>query len=215
MNHLAIIADGNRRWAAQHGLPFEFGYQQGLTVIERTCDWAIQNNVKFLSFYCFSTENWSRPQEQVDSLFQLADNYFGNNVSWYVQRGIKVQFAGRRDRLKQSTTEKISHIEEATEKGEKLCLVIYIDYGGRDEIVRAIEAGARSELDIDQVLAKTAPYPDMILRTGGEKRLSNFMLWQAAYAELCFLDSYFPELDCKILDQVKEEYQSRKRNFGK
>ena len=215
MKHLAVIADGNRRWARQHNLPVELGYQQGLNVIERTCEWAIENEVAFLSFYCFSTENWQRPQEEIDAIFQLADTYFGYQVPWYVERKIRVIFAGRRDRFKESFVEKIKKAEKATECGNRLTLIIYVDYGGRDEIVRAIANGACTEQEINTALTVFSPNPDAILRTGGDKRLSNFMLWQAAYAELFFLDAHFQELDYNLLDEVKKDYKKRKRNFGK
>ena len=215
MRHLAIIADGNRRWARQNNLPIELGYQQGLNTIERICEWAIEHQIAFLSFYCFSTENWKRPQKEIDMIFKLADSYFGYQVSWYVERKIRVVFAGRRDRFENSFTEKMEKAEEATKNGDKLTLIIYIDYGGRDEIIRAVSSGARTELEIDVALTALSPCPDVILRTGGEKRLSNFMLWQAAYAELFFLEVYFPELDYSYLNQVEEDYKKRKRNFGR
>ena len=215
MRHLAIIADGNRRWARQNNLPIELGYQQGLNTIERVCEWAIEHQIAFLSFYCFSTENWKRPQKEIDMIFKLADSYFGYQVPWYVERKIRVVFAGRRDRFENSFTEKMEKAEEATKNGDKLTLIIYIDYGGRDEIIRAVSSGARTELEIDVALTALSPCPDVILRTGGEKRLSNFMLWQAAYAELFFLEVYFPELDYSYLNQVEEDYKKRKRNFGR
>lgn len=215
MRHLAIIADGNRRWARQNNLPIEFGYQQGLNTIERVCEWAIEHEIAFLSFYCFSTENWKRPQKEIDMIFKLADSYFGHQVPWYIERKIRVVFAGRRDRFEDSFTEKIEKAEEATKNGDKLTLIIYIDYGGRDEIIRAVSGGARTESEIDVALTTLSPYPDVILRAGGEKRLSNFMLWQAAYAELFFLDVYFPQLDYSHLNEVEKDYKKRKRNFGR
>lgn len=215
MKHLAIIADGNRRWAKKNNLPIELGYSQGLVTIENTCDWAIKQKLEHLTFYCFSTENWGRAPEEVSMLFKLAEDYFTNQLPWYIKRGIRVLFIGRRDRFKSQMISMIENTEYNTRDCNKLTLHICIDYGGRDEIVRAIDAGAKTEEEISAFLASSAPYPDAILRTGGQKRLSNFMLWQAAYSELIFRDELFPELYSNILDEVLCEYKNRQRSFGK
>lgn len=215
MKHLAIIADGNRRWAAKNELPIKSGYLQGLVTIENCCDWAINNNLDYLTVYCFSTENWRRSKDEVTMLIDLGRWYFEYSLDWYVNRGIKVQFSGRRDRFDQDLIDTMYKLEAATSLGESLNLVICLDYGGRDEIVRAIEDGARTEEEITAHLTRYAPEPDMILRTGGDMRLSNFLLWQSAYAELMFVDYLFPDLDEFILGQVLHEYNTRKRNFGK
>ena len=215
MKHLAIIADGNRRWAQQNNLAIELGYAQGLVVIERTCEWALDNDIQYLSFYCFSTENWRRSNKEVNMLFDIAEEYFSTHINWYVERNIKVKFIGRRDRLRKGISTMIEKTELETAECKDLILCIYIDYGGRDEIVRAIEKGARTEEQLSAILTEAAPYPDAILRTGGEKRLSNFMLWQAAYAELIFIEDFFPSLSRKKLESILEEYKGRKRNFGK
>jgi undecaprenyl diphosphate synthase len=215
MNHLAIICDGNRRWARSNRLPIEAGYVQGLTVVEGCCKWAIKNAVRYLTVYLFSTENWSRPTNEVDALKSLGRLYFGGRLGWYVSNGIRVRFSGRRDRFEPDLIEIIDSIETATSECESLDLIICIDYGGRDEIVRSIESGAKTEEEITAHLTRYAPEPDAILRTGGDMRLSNFLLWQSAYAELMFVDDLFPDLDDSILDQVLHEYHTRKRNFGK
>jgi len=215
MKHLAIIADGNRRWAHHNSLPIKSGYLQGLITVENCCDWAIENNIEYLTVYCFSTENWGRAKTEVDMLIGLGRWYFDERLDWYVNQGIKVQFSGRRDRLDESLINAMIKFENATENGNALTLVLCLDYGGRDEIIRAIEAGARTEEGITAHLTRYAPEPDMILRTGGDMRLSNFLLWQSAYAELMFVDNLFPDLDEFILGQVLHEYSTRKRNFGK
>ncbi len=214
MKHLAIIADGNRRWARKNGLPIELGYTQGLKIIEKVCEWAIQNGLEFLTFYCFSTENWGRQKSEIDSIFKLAHSYFETNIPWYVNKGIKVKFSGRRDRFDPVLVKKMERAEEATSHGKLLTLVICCDYGGRDEIVRAISQGAKTEEEINKALTALAPCPDVILRTGGNQRLSNFMLWQAAYAELIFVQELFPELANNQLDMILEKYKKQIRNFG-
>lgn len=214
MRHLAIIADGNRRWAAAQGLPKEAGHAQGLNVIERCCEWAISRGVKMLTFYCFSTENWARENNEVDQIMDLARWYFRERREWFVIRGIRVRFAGRRDRLAADLVESMSVMEDETRGCNTLTLTICADYGGHDAIARAVQGGARTVRELDDALTEEIPTPDAILRTGGEMRLSNFLLWQAAYAELFFSPTMFPALEDAELDAVLKEYEARKRNFG-
>ena len=213
VQHIALIADGNRRWAKENNLPWETGYLQGLTAIENCCEWAISRSVKYLTIYCFSTENWGRPENEVNQLMDFARWYFIEKLDWYVSSDISIHFAGRKDRLAPDLVEKLSIVEKETANCDSLKLTICVDYGGRDEIVRAIAAGARTEEEISEYL-DISPDPDMIVRTGGNMRLSNFLLWQSAYAELLFTPIYFPALDEAILDSFIDEYNSRKRNFG-
>lgn len=215
MRHLAIICDGNRRWAAANGLPPEAGHAQGLTAIERCCEWAVERGIPFLTVYCFSTENWGRAQAEVDHIMGLARWYFRERWDWYIARGIRVRFAGRRDRLAADIVDSMTVMERDTAGGESLTLTICADYGGRDEIARAVQAGARTEAEITASLTAGAPEPDAILRTGGETRLSNFMIWQGAYAELFFSGTLFPALEGAELDRVLEEFWRRNRNFGR
>lgn len=215
MEHIALIADGNRRWARENELPWETGYLQGLNAIERCCDWAISRSIKYLTIYCFSTENWGRPENEVNQLMDFARWYFGEKLDWYVTSNICVRFAGRKDRLALDLVEKLQKVEDATSNCKSLYLTICVDYGGRDEIVRAIATGAQTEEEISKCLDIKAPDPDMIVRTGGEMRLSNFLLWQSAYAELLFTPLYFPALDETVLDSFINEYEGRKRNFGR
>lgn len=214
MRHLAIIADGNRRWAAAQGLPKEAGHAQGLNVIERCCEWAISRGVKMLTFYCFSTENWGRESGEADHIMDLARWYFRERREWFVTRGIRVRFAGRRDRLAKDLVEDMETMEEETKQGDAMTLTICADYGGRDAITRAVQHGARTEQELDVALTGEVPTPDAILRTGGEMRLSNFLLWQAAYAELFFSRTFFPALEDAELDEVLNEHGERKRNYG-
>lgn len=215
MKHLAIIADGNRRWANEHGLPNKVGYIQGLTTIENCCDWAISRGVKYLTVFCFSTENWGRPQDEVDLLMDLSRWYFGDRREWYINRGIRVRFSGRRDRFDQEFLDRMHRMEVDTTGGQYLTLTICVDYGGRDEIARAIAAGAKTEEEISDIINNGAPEPDVILRTGGNYRLSNFLLWQSAYSELFFSPVFFPALEAENLDAVLEAYKNRKRSYGR
>lgn len=214
MRHLAIIADGNRRWAASQNLPKEAGHAQGLNVIERCCEWAISRDVKMLTVYCFSTENWGRESGEVDHIMDLARWYFRERREWYTSRGIRVRFAGRRDRLAADLVKSMGVMEDETRGCDTLTLTICADYGGHDAIARAVQGGARTERELDVALTGEVPTPDAILRTGGEMRLSNFLLWQAAYAELFFSRTFFPALEDAELDEVLNEYGERKRNYG-
>lgn len=215
MRHLAIICDGNRRWAAANGLPPEAGHAQGLTAIERCCEWAVERDIPFLTVYCFSTENWGREAREVDHIMDLARWYFDQRRDWYIARSIRVQFTGRRDRLAADLVEDMAVMERDTAGGTSLTLTICADYGGRDEIARAVQAGARTEAEITAALTAGAPEPDAVLRTGGEMRLSNFLIWQGAYSELFFTQTLFPVLEAAELDGVLEEFGQRKRNFGR
>ena len=215
MKHLAIICDGNRRWARANGLPDAAGHAQGLAAIERCCEWAVERGIARLTAYVFSTENWGRAQAEVDRIMDLARQYFRERRGWYTARGIRVRFAGRRDRLAPDIVDGMADMERDTAGGQALALTICADYGGRDEIVRAVQAGARTEEEIGAALTAGATEPDAILRTGGEMRLSNFLLWQGAYAELFFSGTLFPALEAAELDRVLEEFGRRKRNFGR
>ena len=215
MKHLAIIADGNRRWANANGLPIKLGYMQGLTAIERCCCWAKDNQIEYLTVYVFSTENWNRNQQEVDLLMNLARWYFDDKQEWYVANNIHVQFLGRRDRLAQDLVDGMARMEQSTMECDGLTLTVCVDYGGRDEIARAVAQGAKTEQEINAALTAKIPCPDAILRPGGEYRLSNFLLWQAAYAELLFTDKLFPDVDGHDLDELLVRYHMRKRNYGR
>ena len=215
MKHIALIADGNRRWAKENDLPIETGYLQGLAKIEECCLWAKDRNIDYLTIYCFSTENWGRPKEEVNKLMDFARWYFIEKLDWYVSMDINIHFAGRKDRLPSDLIEKLNIVEKETCKCDSVYLTICVDYGGRDEIVRAIQKGARTEEEICKCLDVDTPEPDMIVRTGGEIRLSNFLLWQSAYSELLFTKVYFPAISETILDSFMDEYNNRKRNFGR
>ena len=215
MKHLAIIADGNRRWAKREGLPTELGYVQGLVAIENLCVSAIERGIEHLSVFCFSTENWRRTEEEVSGLFNLARDYFADNKEWYYERGIKVIFRGRQDRIPADVAASMRNIAHYTAGGDNLTLYIMCDYGGRQDIIEAINSGAKTEEEITEYFLGIAPEPEAVVRTGGHKRLSNFMLWQAAYSELFFLDTLFPDFGEQELDKILEEYKSIVKNFGR
>lgn len=208
MKHLAIIPDGNRRWERIHSLPPGTGHAQAFSVIERICDWCLDNNVKFLTFFCFSTDNWKRSKTETDKIFNLAEEYYSPmKVAWYKNRGIKVIFQGRRDRLTKTMVNTITIVEEATQDCSNLTLYLLVDWGGQEEIRWAF----KNNIDPDTI----RPHVDCILRSSGEKRLSNFLTWDSAYAELIFIDEFFPDIDARIMDDVLKEYEHRNKRYGR
>lgn len=215
MKHLAIIADGNRRWAKREGLPTEFGYVQGLVAIENLCMSAIEREIEYLSVFCFSTENWRRTAAEVDYLMGLARDYFLDKKQWYHDRGIKVVFRGKKDRMPPDVVESMLDVEQYTASCDRLTLHIMADYGGRQDIVEAVKNGAKTEEEITRYFLDLAPEPEAIVRTGGHRRLSNFMLWQAAYSELFFINTLFPDFGERELDEILNEYASVVINHGK
>ena len=215
MKHLAIICDGNRRWAKREGLPSGVGYVQGLVTIENLCLSAIERGIEYLSMFCFSTENWRRTTAEVDYIMDLARDYFLDKKEWYHDRGIKVVFRGRKDRLPADVVESMLDVEQYTAMCGGLTLHIMADYGGRQDIVEPVKNGAESEEEITRYFLGLAPEPDAIVRTGGHRRLSNFMLWQAAYSELFFIDTLFPDFGERELDEILEKYKSTIKNYGR
>ena len=212
MKYIGIIADGNRRWAKQYGLPPESGWAQGLVAIERVVLWAQQREIEQISIFLWSTQNWKRGEEQVQGFFNLARYWYNERANWYIDHDVKVKFKGRRDRLPQDIMEGIDLLESQTSKNSGLILEICVDYGGRDEIVRAVEAGART---FEEISAALGPEPDCIIRTGGNSRLSDFLLWQGAYSEFIVIDTYFPAITFEDLDNCLAQYNSVDRTFGR
>lgn len=215
LRHIGVIADGNRRWARAHGLPTEAGYMRGLEIIEELCLLCIERGASVLSVFCFSVDNWSRSEEEIGALFELARSYFAERTDWYLEHGIKVEFVGRRDRFSVDFLERIGAVEEQTERGSRLILRILADYGGRDEICRAVRAGARSEEEITKFIGDSLPDLDLVIRTGGRHRLSGFMLWQSAYAEIVFSDLLFPALERSEAERIMMDAENVEQNYGR
>lgn len=228
--HIVLFPDGNRRWAKEQGLPSLEGHKQGYAKLLDFSEWCKNRGVKVLTAYGFSTENWNRTKEEVDYLMNLLENglvknfekYQGNDK--YQKEGIRVRVIGQKERLPKSLQEAIVRVEEATKNNDKLFLNLAISYGGRWDIVNAVKnivkEGIPAEKIDDKLLEdhlSTAglPAPDLVIRAGGEMRMSNFVLWQAAYAELYFSPKYWPAFTEQDLDEALEEYNRRSRRFGK
>lgn len=225
--HVAIIMDGNRRWAARRGRPVLYGHRAGAEAARRAVDAAIDAGVRWLTLYAFSSENWRRPQEEVVGLMRLLHQGLEQHMDEMIARGVRLRMIGDRARLDDTTRAKIEQAEARSIRNERLDLVMALSYGGRDEIARAArklaEAAQAGKLDpamIDERLFARAlstagmPDPDVIVRTSGEQRLSNFLLWQGAYAELVFLDVLWPDFDSVWFGRVLEAYAGRERRYG-
>ena len=216
--HIAVIMDGNGRWAKRRGLPRVMGHRRGLEVAQDFIDYSLELGVKYLSLFVFSTENWKRPAGEVQSLFSLADKYL-SRFDKFCKDKVRVVVSGERDGLPAKLVEKINLIEERTREFDAICVNLCINYGGQREIVEAVkrlnEKGEEITVEsINSCLYNQLPPPDIILRTGGQKRLSNYLLYQSAYAELFFSDTLWPDFTKEEYDRILEEFGSRTRNFG-
>ncbi len=222
--HIAIIMDGNGRWAQLRGLERVEGHVRGVESVRGVIKSAIMRGVNYLTLYAFSTENWGRPQSEVDALMELMCKSVQSETPELKKEGVRVAIIGDKSRFSDSVKESLSYIEEQTAQGERLNLTLALNYSSRDEIKRAIkemvQGGVKIE-DINEELissyldTRDMPDPDLIVRTSGECRLSNFMMWQASYSELCFMDVLWPDFALEHFDQAIEIYRSRDRRFGK
>ncbi|HYD72887.1 MAG TPA: isoprenyl transferase [Candidatus Binatia bacterium] len=225
--HIAIIMDGNGRWAKQRNRPRTFGHSEGVEALRRTVEAAGELGVTHLTVFGFSTENWRRPVEEVNALFDLLRLYVARDLDRLVKEGVRVRVIGERGGLQGDIAEIIENAEARTRQNDSQNLTIAFNYGGQDEIARAARRLAQDvadgKLDPGDVTAArfesyldTAglPPPDLLIRTSGETRLSNFMLWQAAYTELVFLDVLWPDFDRAALEEAIDIYNKRERRFG-
>ena len=221
--NVAIIMDGNGRWARRRGLPIALGHRAGTRALRRTVESAIDLGVQNLVVYAFSTENWSRPQDEVDALMEIFGETIERELPDLAEQGVRVRFIGRRDRAPEALRARMEAMEDRTELNSRLGLWIAFDYGGRAELVRAARRIAESGMEpreIDEnvvaqhLYAPELPDPDLLIRTSGELRVSNFMLWQLAYAELVFVDRLWPDFDERDLRGALAEYARRRRRFG-
>jgi undecaprenyl diphosphate synthase len=221
---VAIIPDGNGRWATRRGLPVEAGHEEGTRALRRTVEAALDLGIESLTFYAFSTENWLRPPPEVDSLMEIFRETIDRELPDLAKQGVRTRFIGRRDRAPEELQERMANLELETGDRERLELWIAFDYGGRAELAdaarRLVGAGvAAEEIDEDvlavYLYAPDMPDPDLLIRTSGELRLSNFLLWQLAYSELVFVDTLWPDFGEDDLRQAVAEFARRPRRFGR
>lgn len=227
-NHIAIILDGNRRWAKMRGLPTLQGHTEGADNLERIARYCSKIGVKYLTVYAFSTENWKRTKEEVGYLMNLMADYISSFEVRFKDSNAIIKLVGDIDRLPKKLQDSIIKIEEKTKNNTGLTLNLCINYGGREEIVNAtkviaskVSSGELKLTDINEGMFSTylrtgnTPDPDLFIRAGGEKRLSGFLLWQSSYSELYFSDVLWPDFNELELDKAINEFNNRKRNFGK
>lgn len=219
--HLAVIMDGNGRWAKKRLLPRNAGHRAGMKRMIALSEHAFERGVEYVTLYALSTENLSRPREELDGLFALFRTYFRENVDTLIKKGIRLLVSGDRSLLPADIVSIIAEGEKNTAEGRKGTLILAIAYGGRQEILRAVNEAVREGKEVDEeafsrlLYSTSVPDPDLLIRTGKEKRLSNFLLWQCAYTEFYFSDKMFPAFSDADLDRAFESFECRERRFGK
>lgn len=225
--HIAIIMDGNRRWAKKRGLPNKLGHSEGANTLEKMADICEDLGVKYLTVYAFSTENWKRSEEEVDYLMKLLAKHIKDFDKRIKNRNVRIRLVGEISRLNKELQDDIRGIEERTKNNTGLTVNIAINYGGRAELAIATKKIAEDvknnkisledineDLIYEYLQTKETPAPDLLIRTGGEQRLSGFLLWQASYSELYFTDVLWPDFNKEELEKAIKEFNNRKRNFG-
>ena len=221
--HVAIIMDGNGRWARQRGLPRSEGHRHGTDNLRRIIRAAVEFGVRIMTIYAFSTENWSRPRREVMLLMRILEMVIDRELQELHEEGVQIRHIGELDGIEERLARKVLEACEYTRRNRRLILNVAFNYGGRDEIVRAVQnivrdgipPGAISESTISKYLyTSDLPDPDLIIRTSGESRLSNFLIWQGAYSEIYTTETYWPDFDRRHFLQALKEYGSRRRRFG-
>lgn len=224
LNHLAVIIDGNRRWAKENNLPKIEGHKVGYKNLKKIAQKAFDKGIKYFSAFVFSTENWGREKGEVSYLMDLVFKVFTQDLKKLHKNGIKIRVIGSRDNLSDKMIKVIDEAEKITSNNQKGTLCLCFNYGGRDEIVQACKKIIKNKIPEKNVTEDSLkkemythdiPDPDMIVRTSGERRLSNFLLWGSAYAELSFVDVYWPDFNEQCLDDVIDDYHNRNRRFGR
>jgi undecaprenyl diphosphate synthase len=225
--HVAIILDGNGRWAKSKGMPRNYGHTVGAKNVETVCQAADELGIEYLTLYAFSTENWNRPESEVNALMKLLESYLKNCIKTAEKNNMRVRVIGEISRLSEKFQKRIKELEVASAKNTGLNLTIAINYGSRDEMIRAmkhmisdVKLGKLSEEEVDEERFSSyldtgeLPDPDLLIRTSGEQRLSNYLLWQLAYSEFYFTDVPWPDFHKKELELAVEAYNNRDRRFG-
>jgi undecaprenyl diphosphate synthase len=225
--HVAIIMDGNGRWARERGLPRTLGHRQGVEAVRRTVKASIELGISYLTIFSFSSENWKRPLEEIDDLMGLMKRFIRRDLADLHKAGVRIRMIGERTRVDSELMSLIDEAIEVTANNSVMTLVIAFNYGSRGEIAKAarrlaedVAAGRLAPADITDDLMTSAldtqgiPDPDVLIRTSGEMRLSNFLLWQTAYTEFVFLDTYWPDFDRAVLESAIAEFRGRERRFG-
>ncbi|MBS4235313.1 polyprenyl diphosphate synthase [Campylobacter vulpis] len=219
LKHLAVVMDGNRRWAKAKGFLAKFGYTKGVKTLQKLMSVCVEEQISQLTLFAFSTENWNRPADEVEFIFKLLERCLDDALKEFEKNGVRLKAIGDLSRLDEKLKEKIALVEEKTKHCERLCVNLAISYGSRDEIVRAAKRVVEKGLELsEENLSANLDLPldvDLMLRVGNAKRLSNFLLWQSSYAEICFSETLFPSLTIREFKKIIKEYRKRERTFGK
>ena len=217
LNHVAFIMDGNGRWGKKKKRGRNFGHLKGVETVKKIVKGSIKLNIPVVTFYVFSSENWKRPKQEIHFLFKLIKNYFSEEIKNITNQGIRINIMGNINKLPSDIKSTLKKTIEITKKNKKIVVNLAINYGSKNEILNAIKKN-KKKMNIKNLeknlYTKNMPNPDILIRTGGHKRLSNFMLWQLAYAELFFLDKLWPDFNSSDLIEILKKYKKAKRNFG-
>ena len=219
-NHVAIIMDGNGRWALQKGKSRNYGHQCGLKAIEKIVDYSIKKKISYLTLFTFSSENWKRPKKEVNFLFKLLENYFKKNLLKVIRNGIKVKIIGNKSKLASNLRKIIKLAENKTRKNKKISVQLALNYGSKQEIINSMKIVNKKKQKITiknfekNLYTSGFPDPDILIRTGGQRRLSNFLLWQIAYAEIFFVKKMWPDFNNNDFQKILNKFKKIKRNFG-
>ncbi len=217
LNHIAFIMDGNGRWGKKKNKSRNYGHYFGVKTVKKIVEKSIKLKIPIVTFYVFSTENWRRPKKEINFLFKLIKNYFNVELPNVIKNGIKIKIIGEVKNLPKSLKVILKNTEKKTKHNKKITVVLALNYGAKKEILNSLKKSIKkiTEKEICKNLyTKNMPDPDILIRTGGRKRLSNFMLWQLAYTELYFLDKLWPDFSSKDLEKIIKSYHNIKRNYG-
>ncbi len=220
LNHVAIIMDGNGRWGVKHKNSRNAGHKAGLKTVEKIIKETVKNKIKFLTLYVFSTENWKRPKKEIDYLFNLLENFLSNRIDDLHKQNIKLKILGSK-KFSSKLNKLLNNCEKKTLKNSKLQINLALNYGSKSELIESFKKIRTSKINISEknitknLQTKNIPDPDLLIRTGNTKRLSNFLLWQLAYAEIFFEKKLWPAFNEKDYNKIIKEYKNIKRNFGK
>ncbi len=217
LNHVAFIMDGNGRWGVKKRKGRNFGHLHGIETVKKIVESSIKLKIPIVTFYVFSSENWKRPKKEINFLFKLIKNYFSKEINNIIYQGIKINIFGETKKLSIDVRSTLNQAMNLTKKNKKICVNLAINYGSKNEILFAAKR-LKKKIKISNfeknLYTKNIPDPDLLIRTGGHKRLSNFMLWQLAYAELFFMDKLWPDFNSTDLKKIIIKYKKTKRNFG-
>ena len=217
LNHVAFIMDGNGRWGQKKNKGRNFGHFNGGETVKKIVKKSFKLKIPIITFYVFSTENWRRPKSEINFLFKLIINYFRQELDTVISNGIKINIIGKINRLPSKIKISLKDVVKKTKKNKKIIVNLAINYGSRDEIVNACKK-TKGEINVrslsKNLYTQRLPNPDILIRTGGHKRLSNFMLWQLAYTEIYFIDKLWPDFNTKDFERIVKNFKKVKRNFG-